>query len=60
MCLICVEFQKNALTPNEAIRALREMKIAAKDVEHAKEVLDKILNSLPKSQQRRLKVQLND
>ncbi len=37
MCIICVDFQKQQMTLDEARRAFREM-ISALDPEHAEEV----------------------
>lgn len=37
MCIICVDFQKNRMTLNDARRAYSEM-VEALDPEHAKEV----------------------
>ena len=41
MCLICVDFQRQRMTLQDAQRALREM-ITTMDPEHAREVKDMI------------------
>ena len=45
MCLVCIEYSKQKLTPKEAIRNLREMKETVDD-NHYKEVYDKIYEDL--------------
>ncbi|MET0387709.1 MAG: hypothetical protein ABW321_17190 [Polyangiales bacterium] len=37
MCIICIDFQRGALRPQEARRALREMRDAL-PAEHAREI----------------------
>jgi hypothetical protein len=44
MCIICVELAKQAMTPSEAPRALREMS-GKLDREHAAEVETKVRQS---------------
>jgi hypothetical protein len=41
MCLICIDFDRGALKPKEARRALREMREGL-DAAHAKEVEKKL------------------
>ena len=41
MCLICIDFERGALKPKEARRALREMREGL-DAAHAKEVEKKL------------------
>jgi hypothetical protein len=41
MCLICIDFDRGALKPKEARRALREMR-GGLDAGHAKEVEKKL------------------
>lgn len=41
MCLICIEFQKQRMTPGEARRALGEM-IGDMDTDHVEEVEEMI------------------
>jgi hypothetical protein len=41
MCLICIDFDRGALKPQEARRALREMREKI-DAAHAKEVEQKL------------------
>jgi hypothetical protein len=41
MCLICIDFDRGALRPKEARRALREMREGL-DAAHAKEVEQKL------------------
>ncbi|HEY4158134.1 MAG TPA: hypothetical protein VGM29_08550 [Polyangiaceae bacterium] len=41
MCLICIDFERGALKPREARRALGEMR-AGLDPEHVKEVEKKL------------------
>jgi hypothetical protein len=41
MCLICIDFDRGALQPKEARRALREMREGL-DAAHAKEVEKKL------------------
>lgn len=45
MCIICVELDKNKLTPWEASRNLSEM-MPSLDEEHIEEVTEKIYNAL--------------
>tara|TARA_Y100000310_G_scaffold159347_1_gene158907 strand:- start:136 stop:354 length:219 start_codon:yes stop_codon:yes gene_type:complete len=42
MCIICVEFQSNKLTANEALKNLSEMQDEVNE-EHAREVLKMIV-----------------
>ena len=44
MCLVCIEYSKQKLTPEEAIRNLNEMKTII-DEAHFKEVYDKMLEA---------------
>jgi hypothetical protein len=51
MCIICIDFERGALKPKEARRALREMREKL-DATHAKEVekkLDEAESSAPKT-----------
>jgi hypothetical protein len=41
MCLICIDFERGALKPKEARRALREMR-SGLDAAHAKEIEKKL------------------
>ena len=41
MCIICIDFERGALRPKEARRALREMRESL-DATHAKEVEQKL------------------
>ncbi|HTA93475.1 MAG TPA: hypothetical protein VK745_28045 [Polyangiaceae bacterium] len=41
MCIICIDFERGALRPQEARRALREMREGL-DAAHAKEVEKKL------------------
>jgi hypothetical protein len=41
MCLICIDFDRGALQPKEARRALREMSEKL-DPEHVREIEDKL------------------
>ena len=41
MCIICLDFERGALRPQEARRALREMR-ASLDATHAKEIEKKL------------------
>tara|TARA_R110000824_G_scaffold8737_4_gene39673 strand:- start:81692 stop:81892 length:201 start_codon:yes stop_codon:yes gene_type:complete len=41
MCLVCIEYSKQKLTPKEAIKNLKEMKSTI-EIDHYKKVYDKI------------------
>ncbi len=41
MCIICIDFDRGALRPQEARRALREMR-SGLDAEHAKQIEKKL------------------
>jgi hypothetical protein len=49
MCLICIDFDRGALKPREARRALREMREGIGS-EHAKEVEQKLDSAEPESE----------
>ena len=49
MCLICIDFDRGALKPREARRALREMREGIGS-EHAKEVELKLDSAEPESE----------
>ncbi|MET0794527.1 MAG: hypothetical protein ABW061_23605 [Polyangiaceae bacterium] len=48
MCIICIDFERGALRPQEARRALREMR-SGLDAEHAKEIEKKLNEAEPDS-----------
>ena len=48
MCIICIDFDRGALKPREARRALREMRESLGS-EHAKEVEKKLDDAEPES-----------
>ena len=48
MCIICIDFERGALRPQEARRALREMRTSLGE-SHAKEVEQKLEQAEPKS-----------
>ena len=48
MCLICIDFERGALRPKEARRALREMRDGL-DATHVKEVEQKLDDAEPAS-----------
>ena len=41
MCIICIDFERGALRPEEARRALREMR-SSLDSQHAREIEKKL------------------
>ena len=48
MCIICIDFERGALRPQEARRALREMRVTL-DAAHAKEIEKKLDEAAPAS-----------
>jgi hypothetical protein len=48
MCIICIDFERGALKPREARRALREMR-EGMDAQHVKEVEQKLDAAEPAS-----------
>ena len=48
MCIICIDFERGALRPQEARRALREMR-SGLDAAHAKEIEKKLDEAEPAS-----------
>lgn len=50
MCLICIEFQKQKMTVNEARRALGEMKVTLED-EHVEEIKEMLREAEEASKQ---------
>jgi len=42
MCLVCIEYAKGKMTPNEALHALNEM-LESEEEEHLQEVAKKLL-----------------
>ena len=46
MCIICIDFERGALRPQEARRALREMR-SGLDAQHAKEIEKKLDEAEP-------------
>jgi hypothetical protein len=48
MCIICIDFERGALRPNEARRALREMREKL-PAEHVRQLEQKLDDSEPKS-----------
>lgn len=48
MCIICIDFERGALRPQEARRALREMR-GGLDAAHVKEVEQKLADAEPPS-----------
>jgi len=48
MCIICIDFDRGALKPREARRALREMR-EGMDAQHIKEVERKLDDAEPAS-----------
>jgi hypothetical protein len=49
MCIICIDFDRGALRPQEARRALREMR-SGMDDEHAAEIERKIAEKADESE----------
>lgn len=54
MCLICIDFDRGALTAREARRALTEM-VTKLDPEHVQEVEEKLARADPEPPSRRNK-----
>ena len=48
MCIICIDFERGALRPQEARRALREMR-SSLDAQHAQELEKKLDEAEPDS-----------
>lgn len=48
MCIICIDFERGALRPKEARRALREMR-GGMDATHVKEIEQKLDEAEPDS-----------
>jgi hypothetical protein len=48
MCIICIDFERGALKPREARRALREMR-EGMDAKHVKEIEQKLDDAEPAS-----------
>jgi hypothetical protein len=51
MCIICIDFERGALRPQEARRALREMR-GKLDAEHVKQIEQKLDDAEPASSPR--------
>ena len=51
MCIICIDFERGALRPKEARRALREMR-SEMDAAHVKELEKKLEEAEPASSPR--------
>jgi hypothetical protein len=51
MCIICIDFERGALRPQEARRALREMR-GAMDAAHVEEIEKKLDEAEPESSPR--------
>ena len=51
MCIICIDFERGALRPQEARRALREMR-GGLDEKHVKEIEQKLDETEPESSPR--------
>jgi hypothetical protein len=49
MCIICIDFERGALRPQEARRALREMR-SSLDAEHAQKIENEIEKKLAEAE----------